>query len=420
MKGDSMVSPNAPCANQRGIALVMALLVLLVISLLAAVLMTTINVETKIAGHSTREAQALSVAEAGVAEAMERLRNGDVPNNNNPRMVAQIFNAAAGSVPVLGADSVAMSTQQPAGQWLAYSSASKADSVLTVEYKTDSLKTLIYKYDQSKNPAINVLTGYPIFQIKSTGRQGRAFRRIVAEVIQKPIVTNIKGAVTAGVDIKFTGNAVTCGFNHRGDTPAGTGDFGRTGALGSCNEDLAIDHWEYDTGHLTGIWTTGNINGGGAANTYGSPPQEWLQSGFYGGPWEPLGMSQAEYWSWLGAPKSIEPNPPKGIIYLDNNSTTQDASGSFAYHGSTGEGLLYVDGDLTLNAGTIYRGLIYVEGNLKLNGHAWILGALVVRGTTELANNGNATVLYSEEAIQQQISKYAGEFVTLSWREMPR
>jgi hypothetical protein len=131
-------------------------------------------------------------------------------------------------------------------------------------------------------------------------------------------------------------------------------------------------------------------------------------------------MSQAEYWSWLGAPKSTEPNPPKGIVYLDNNSTTQDVSGNFALHGSTGEGLLYVDGDLTLNAGTIYRGLIYVEGNLKLNGHAWILGALVVRGTTELVNNGNATVLYSEEAIQQQISKYAGEFVTLSWREMPR
>lgn len=412
-----MVGPMAPHTNQRGIALVMALLVLLVISLLAAVLMTTINVDTKIAGHSTREAQALSVAEAGVAEAIERMRNGDVPNNNNPRMVAQIFNANSGSVPVLGVDSVAMATDQPVGQWLAYSTSGKADSTLTVQYRTDSLKTLIYKYDNTKNPAINIVTGYPIFLIRSTGRQGRAYRRIQTEVIQKPMNVNIKGAVVAGIDMKYTGNAVACGYNHRGDTPTGTGDGGRTGGVGACDENLAVDQWEYDTGQLTGLWTTGNINGGGAAQAFGAPPKQWGQTGFYAGPWEALGMSQAEFWSWIGAPKSSEPNPPKGIIYLDNNSTTQDQSGSFAYNGSTGEGMLYVDGDLTLNAGTVYRGLIYVEGDLKLNGHAWILGGLIVRGKTELKNNGNATTLYSEEAIKQNIAKYAGEFVTLSWRE---
>jgi len=414
-----MVGPIAPCGNQRGIALVMALLVLLVISLLAAVLMTTINVETKIAGHATRESQALAVAEAGVAEAIERLRVGDVPNNGNPKMVSQIFNAAAGSVPVLGVDSVAMATSQPAGQWLAYSTAIKADSVLTVQYKTDSLKTLIYKYDNAKNPAIQTTSGYPIYEIRSTGRQGRAYRRIVTEVIQKPINLNIKGALSAAVDVQFTGTAGICGFNHRGDTPSNTGEDGRTGAPGSCNENLAIDQWEYATGGLTGLWTTGIINGGGASQATGSPPQQSVQPGFYGGPWESLGMSQAEYWSWIGPSQSAEPDPPKGINHLDNNSTTQDQSGSFAFNGGTGDGLLYVDGDLTLNAGFVYRGLVYIEGDLKLNGKAWILGALIVRGKTEVLNNGKATVLYSQEAIQQNIAKYGGEFISLSWREVP-
>src|SRR6185369_9039075 len=91
--------------NERGIALVMALLVLLVLSLLAVVLMMSVNVDTKIAGHNQRESDALNVAQAGLSEAMTRLADPtDINLNNNPRAVAQIFNVAAGSVPVLGVD----------------------------------------------------------------------------------------------------------------------------------------------------------------------------------------------------------------------------------------------------------------------------------------------------------------------------
>lgn len=66
---------SVPCRDQRGIALVMALLVLLVISLLAATLMMSISVDNKIGNFSTRQIQALNIAEAGVAEAVSLIRD---------------------------------------------------------------------------------------------------------------------------------------------------------------------------------------------------------------------------------------------------------------------------------------------------------------------------------------------------------
>jgi len=402
--------------DQRGVALVMALLVLLVISLLSATLLLSVNTDTKVAANTVRDTQALAIAEAGISEACARIRNGDIPTNTNARQVAQIFNAVPGSVPVLGADSVALATAQPAGQWLPYSTTGKADSALTIQYKTNAARTVIYRYDLNRNPAVNTVSGYPIFVVTSTGRKGASIRKITAEVIHKPIFLNIKGALTANTEVAFTGNAVICGHNHRLDTPIGKGEDGRFVADG-CAENPGLNQWETGSGDLTGIWTGGDINNGGTAFSYGTPDQEWAQPGFYSGPWDALAISQADFFSWIGQPINKEPNPPKGIYYLDNDGTASNQSASFEFHNVDGEGLLYVDGDLTINSDFSFKGLVYIEGDLKLNGKAWILGGLVVRGKTGLKTNGGATILYSEDAIKQQISKYGGQILTIAWRE---
>ena len=85
---------------------------------------------------------------------------------------------------------------------------------------------------------------------------------------------------------------------------------------------------------------------------------------------------------------------------------------------ASGSGFLYVDGDLTLNSDCQYRGMIYVEGDLNYNGNAWILGSIICKGRTQLKNNGQATMLYSNDAIQQAIAKFKGQFMTLAWREL--
>ncbi len=404
-------------SNQRGIALVISLLVLLVLSLLAVVMMVSIMSERKVVGHGVRESSALDAAEAGVAEACSRLRNQDITLNNNPRAVAQIFNCNPGSVPVLGTDSTGFATAQPAGQWMRYTNATPGPGTLTVTYKTDPGRTVIYKFDYTKNPEVQTGTGSPIYVVTSTGRVGGDQRTVVAEVMQKPILVAVSGALQAAQDIKFTGNAIACGYNHRADTPAGTGASGRLGAGGCAENELVTPPlWEWPSGQLAGLWSTGAANLGGASNSNGSPAFSNNNPTFFSGPWDALGMSQAEFYNWVGNPVATPPLNMNGIIYLDNNSIKQDASGSWSLN--SGTGLVYADGDLTLNNNFTWRGLIYCEGDLKLNGSAWILGSVVVKGKSQVTYNGGATILSSMDAIQNYVTKYGGRFTNLSGREL--
>ena len=241
---------NASTRGERGIALVMALLVLLVISVIVAALMLSVQVETKISGRDDRRSQALSIAEAGVAEAISRIRSGEVPDTLNPRMASQIFLIGAGSVPVMGTDTTALATAQPGGKWLTYSTAGRGDQALTVTYKTDPTRTKIFRYDQKKNPAVQTTSGQPIFVITSTGRKGNDTRTVVTEVIQKPFDPEIKAAVVADVDLRLEGNSVVCGYNHQYLTPLWYGDKGRSG-INSCVP------YEIGDGEVLGAWAAG-------------------------------------------------------------------------------------------------------------------------------------------------------------------
>jgi Tfp pilus assembly protein PilX len=402
--------PNSiPAKGERGIALVMAVVMLLVISMIAVVLLVNLNIGRKLSGNDVRQAGSLNLAEAGIGEALSRIRNGDITlSTANAHAVAQIFRAPAGSVPVLGVDSIAMETKQPAGAWLTYSSPTKSKDVLTVEFKTDSTRTNIYRYDPSVVPPINTSSGLPVYKITSTGIKGNNKVRIVTEVIQKPFNSTINAAFAANHGIDFGGNSYVCGEDHSMDVPIYT-------------DDTACQAYETGPHDLPGSWSTGNVTSSGSAQQYGTPiNNQSNQAGFYAGPWELLQMGQSEFYSWLGAPQSTEPQPPKGIIYLDNNSTTQDLSGDFAYHGGDGEGFMYVDGNLTVNGNFSFKGIVYVEGDLKLNGTFWMLGAIVVNGTTTVnLANGGMTVLYSSEAVMNALAKYGGQFVTLNWRQVP-
>ena len=406
-----MSAPRMPmpdlARDQRGVALVMALLVLLVVSLLSVTLLMSVNVETKVSALSTRQAQALNIAEAGVAEAVSLIKTGDIPINNNPLQEAYIFNTVPGSVPVLGANQIALATRQPAGEWLAYTTAAMSESVLTVRYKTDAARTVIYRYDPALPQAVQTVSGFPIFVVTSTGRKGGTFRRIITEVIQKPINVNAKGALVADKGIDFSGNSEVCGLNHNMSTPPWT------------EVHPSCENWETGINNQTGAWSSGAISSSGSSEQAGSPTDVSPgQIGFYSGPWDALTMSQADFFSWIGAPLGAEPNDPEGVYYLDNNAVGQDASGDFKYNGGTGEGLLYVDGNLAINGNFVFKGLIYIEGDLSINGNCWILGSVIVKGSSTIKiANGDCTVLYSEEAIAQTIAKYGGQFVTLSWRE---
>lgn len=402
------VHPRRERPGQEGMALVLAIMVLLVLTVIGAALMANVNTETKIAGLKVRDTQALSLAEAGVQEAILRIRTGDIIDDMNPRHVTLIFNQIPGSVPNVGTDSTALATLQPVGGYLAYSTAAKSPYTLTVKYKTRGASIL--KYDDAANPKINTTTGNPIWIVKSTGTQGTTPRSVYAEVTRSKFNVLARAAVAAQVGIVFQGNISICGHDHRMDTnPPGI-------APAACNA------WEAATAPgtcLPGAWSGNTVVKKGAATVVGEPVDyQQVQTGFYSGPWDVLGMTQPEFYTWVGSPISTKPDPPVGIFYLDNNTTKQDGNGNWNYNGGDGEGFLYCDGDLSINGNFIFRGLIYVEGDLNINGDCWILGGLIVKGksTVKIAT-GSATILYSSESIQQKISKYGGNLRTIAWRE---
>src|SRR5207249_1008959 len=136
------------------------------------------------------------------------------------------------------------------------------------------------------------------------------------------------------------------------------------------------------------------------------------QVGFYSGPWDALGMSQSDFWGFVGAPVDVAGKTTlNGLYNVDNDAVTENSSASLALHNVDGEGLLYIDGDLHLNSGFHYRGLIYVEGNFDINGQAWVLGGIIVKGSTSITSNGGMTLLFSSETIKQELTKYGGQFV---------
>jgi Tfp pilus assembly protein PilX len=407
-----------PERNERGIALVISMLILLVMSLLGLVLMAGASLNRGLAGNDQRMRQSLNIAEAGVGEAQARIANQEaLMDPADPSAACEIFNTVAGSVPVVGADTTALPTGQPAGTYLNYSTAALGPDVLTIGWKRNAAGTAVMRYDATRNPAIQTLSGSPIYTITSTGRVGTARRTIVAEVMAKPYTVLAKGAFTANVDITDLGNAVICGYDHSINTPINDGNKGR---IGPKPDYCQFDETGNALNNRPGVWCGAPLAQTGASRTFGQPDTLGGQgkNNFYTGPWDCFGMSQADFWSLVGAPQ--DPSSVtnwNGVLYLDNNGLTQDQSCSVGPNGVDGEGLLYIDGDLNLNSNFSYKGLIYVEGDITVNGNAWVLGGIVARGRTKIKINGNFTVLYSSDAITQMLQKYGSQFVTLNWRE---
>ncbi len=73
------------------------------------------------------------------------------------------------------------------------------------------------------------------------------------------------------------------------------------------------------------------------------------------------------------------------------------ASGALSVNGGRGQGVLIVNGDLTINGNFAYDGLILVKGNFKANGTLNVFGAVMVQGTTDIL--GNANFSYSSCAV---------------------
>ena len=171
--------------NQKGIVLVLSLLVLLTLSVLSAGLMFTAVTETKMSANGLWDIQALFIAEAGIEETIHRL------NLQFPTQVTvngKTFNAAIKDTGSLDSDWATRvflcvypppegsgniehtATIQPEDSWLRYSHPTNTDLALTVQHKLNGDGT------------IAMHDNHPIYLITVSGRQGFVRREVLAEV----------------------------------------------------------------------------------------------------------------------------------------------------------------------------------------------------------------------------------------------
>ena len=411
--------------NERGNALVMAILLVFAASAIGAMVALMSATDLKISGNQERGTEALFVAEAGMSEAIHRLGapyptdavvNGQTVNISiadekpiDADYKAYIRMTTPAANPTFQGNTLSAGTLQnlSGSGVLEYSRDSGTDDVITVEHKWEDLDAdgtreagEIVLYDQSRIPPENFATGNPVDIITVTGRRGGTERVIQAEVTRLKLVAKTLGAMYTDKALTVSGNSHFCGWNHDIDMPAGT------------VQNACFAYHEAE-GHLAGVTTTGDVvDEKGSTDVDGSPTAKDTNPA---NPWytlaEVLGLSNEETQEVLdNADHNSIVNPLDGVTYITGNATLNSTL--------VGHGLLYVTGNVNINGGFKYWGLIYIEGDCKVTGTPWIEGSVIVKQTADFNfNAGNCGIFYSEEAISQWVGSVM-PMVTLSWRDM--
>jgi len=409
--------------DERGNVLVIALLLVFATFIIGGAVAMMSTTDMKIASNEELGTEAHFAAEAGVSEAIHRLSQpyptnvtigGSTVNisiaDTKPYKAdykAYIQMKAPGTNPTFSGNTMTAGTLQTLdGSEILYSQPSGTDDVVTVEHKWEDLDgdgvretNELVMYDSAQVPPENFVSGNPIEVITVTGRSGATSRTVQAEVTRLTLMAKTLGAFFTDRPVSVSGSSVFCGHNHDIATPVGT-------TLNAC-------YAQHETsGHLAGIASTGDVvTQKGANKTDGNPAINNANTNIWYTFAETLGLTTGQVAEILAnADHTAISSVIDGVTYIQGNATINA--------GVVGHGLLYVTGDCTINGGFKYWGLIYVEGDCKITGTPWILGSVMVRQSADFNfNSGNCGILYSQESIEQYVGMLM-PMTTLAWRDL--
>jgi hypothetical protein len=406
--------------DESGMALAITVILLLSLAAMALTAAMVGSTDLLVAGNQRSNSAALDVAEAGVAEALNRmsLRPGtqvpvggamvdasiqDPSDPPSPNWKAHIYLTPIGSAPAAPAGEMSTGTVQAPGHYLQYSDPSNTKDAVLIEHKKrdfngDGVDEVVL-YDPSQVPPENPTEGTPVEVVTVTGHKGLARRTVQVEAIRFPIHPNVTAALSADRSVDLRGNVTVCGHDHRLDTPRGT-------QLPACSPT-----WDEVSGNLPAVMTTGDaVMRRGTTDLLGSPTvTDTSSTNHFYSLAEAMGVTTSELNDILADPDQTTDSaagPYEGVTYIQ---------GDASFNGINGEGLLYVTGDLTLAGNFTWVGLIYVEGTLKNTGNSWILGGVMARGDLQVSVDfgaGTPVVLYSSEALVQMLTR-SMRYVTL-------
>lgn len=274
--------------DEKGAALVVALMIMVIMTLLGFAAILTSNVDVMISGNERATTKAQYVAEAGLADAIRFL---NVTCHGFPNNTSSTSTSGAWAEANPNWQSAPRTVTMPDGFTYTYTLSFKQDT----GNLDNNPATPVVCYDQTfkyASPA-PINGGYPVVVIDSTAIGPNNNRCDLEVEITKnylPIGGKIKGAATCngGVD-KMNGNSNVSGYNYYPD-PANPGSW------------LNYTSAAPGKGALPGIVSQGTVDPGGSATTFGTPTatvQNASSASFIKSVGDALGLSETEWANFL-------------------------------------------------------------------------------------------------------------------------
>lgn len=381
--------------NEKGAVLVTGLLVVLLLTILATGAMMNITTELKISANDRSAKQVFYLAEAGVEDARSRMQVGA---SSSPINDFQPTNANL--IVFIGEDTKAQlkGYQSTNSNHVLYAQLDPLlGYVVTIKHKLDASGNILKWGDSNGDeiPEENIATGKNIYVITSEGYDSTGGSKTVkVEASPFPSI-NIKAALYTKYDTTIQGTSTyVSGRDH-------------------CNEADVIG-----ISTMGVVWQNGNPTIEGYPEDVIEDPSDTndiqidkliklfssLKNGSHYYLYEVEGATVTGM-SW-GTPvpgatqQDASSCSERNIVYYDTNSTYVKLSG-----GTSGCGMLLVDGDLSVQGGFQWYGVILVTGSIAFTGGGGknVTGAILSGGSVSAdLVGGDANIVYCSRAISDQ------------------
>jgi Tfp pilus assembly protein PilX len=400
--------------NERGMVTALALLLLAVLALVGTTAIVVTSTDIQIGGNYKVSEVAFYAAEAGVEEARARLRSTAGVNQ-----IVDLYPTSGQWRAYIGTLAMAQKEKFNSSE----SKHSRTDSVQTeinyvvkIRHKTDNDKddgNIMYWGDHNsdgiatRNTDAGNSNNKNIYVVTSSGYTANSSQTVEAEMAKMPPIT-VPSPLYVKADAKIQGSSTDiigtdmCGGS---DKPGiiTTKDPGSIDISGGPN--------------ITGAGgTTPNITYNGINLDIDAMVNSLKKLANFS-----YDVTSATHtgMNW-GTPilggtlESLSTCSDHNIIYYNTNGTDIKLAG-----GSSGCGILLVEGDLDVNGGFSWHGVILVTGSLKYSGGGskQVTGGMLSGGTVDAdLVGGDANIVYCSSAVKIQTELLPVRL--LSWRDL--
>ncbi|MEI9476539.1 MAG: pilus assembly PilX N-terminal domain-containing protein [Deltaproteobacteria bacterium] len=377
--------------NDRGFALVLSLIVLLMVTLLTVGAMNTSVLDIKIGSNDLISKKAFYVAEAGWNEFSARFKTGEITDSAPANTDWKIFLAANGQ----RAEGIGYDVSNPNHRY-----------IQTVQDQMDYAVQIKHLVENFK---VATKAGYPVYLATSHGWYGEGKKTVEVTLNQSPGLdppsalysktsVHVKGSSTFVDGKDYCGMQNKPGIITTTDTIATSGSpviDGLPPQVINSTLDLPLaDYVSY-------------------LKDYANPNHTYTYIG-------DKTLTGMDWGSLTGGDSTSDPVMPTGdpnIVYFNMNAVnTIKLAG-----GSHGEGILLVNGNLEVNGGFAWYGIVIATGALTFTGGGEknVTGGVLAGNMTsvEVDLAGNVGILYCSEAYRYLRSRVP-TFRISHWRKL--